>query len=153
MNTIKKDNHITLLTIFKYLLLWEIGGCVYYSIEVLWRGHSHPSMFILGGICLICVGLINEVFPWNTYFELQVLIGDCIVLLLEFTTGCIVNIGLGLNVWDYSNMWGNILGQVCPLFVILWMPVIAAAIFLDDWIRWQYLGEEKPRYKFYFKKK
>lgn len=153
MNTIKKDNHFTLLTIFKYLLLWEIGGCVYYSIEVLWRGHSHPSMFILGGICLICVGLINEVLPWDIYFELQVIIGDCIVLLLEFITGCIVNIGLGLNVWDYSNMWGNILGQVCPLFAILWLPVIAAAIFLDDWIRWQYLGEEKPRYKFYFKKK
>ena len=110
-------------------------------------------MFILGGICLICVGLINEILPWGIYFELQVIIGDCIVLLLEFTTGCIVNIGLGLNVWDYSNMWGNILGQVCPLFAILWLPVIAAAIFLDDWIRWQYLGEEKPRYKFYFKKK
>lgn len=148
----KKENSMTLLSIFKYLLIWELGGIIYYSIEILWRGYSHPSMFILGGICLVCVGLINEVLPWDTFFELQVLLGDCIVLLLEFLTGCIVNIGLGWHVWDYSNMWGNLLGQVCPAFALLWLPIIAVAILFDDWVRWTYLSEEKPRYTFYFKK-
>ena len=134
------------------LLIWEVGGCIYYTLEVLFRGYSHVSMYILGGVCLVLVGLINEVgLLKNTYFEVQVLVGDCIVLLLEFITGCIVNIGLGLNVWDYSNMWGNLLGQICPLFAIIWLPLIALAIYVDDWIKLVYLGFPEHEYNFWFK--
>ena len=35
----------------KLLVLAVIGGAIYVGIEMLWRGHSHPSMFILGGLC------------------------------------------------------------------------------------------------------
>lgn len=134
------------------LLIWEVGGCIYYTLEVLFRGYSHVSMYILGGICLVLIGLLNEVgLLKNTYFEVQVLVGDCIVLFLEFVTGCIVNIGLGLHVWDYSNMWGNLLGQICPLFAIIWLPLIALAIYVDDWIKHVYLGFPEHEYIFLFK--
>lgn len=47
--------------LIKYLILFLIGGFVYISIELLWRGHTHWSMFILGGVCFILLGLIIEV--------------------------------------------------------------------------------------------
>lgn len=149
MNTLEKNT----LNFFKYLLIWEVGGLVYYLIEILYRGFSHPSMFILGGACLIFIGLLNEIYTFDMYFELQILIGDAIVLVLEFITGVIVNIILKLNVWDYTNMPFNILGQICPQFAILWIPVIATAILLDDWIRYEYLFEEHPHYKSWIKEK
>lgn len=138
---------------FELLLIWMIGGDVYYGIELLWRGYSHESMFILGGICLVLIGLLNEIpYTKNWYFEQQVLVGDLIVLVLEFFTGCVVNIGLGLNVWNYSDQPGNILGQICPLFASLWLPVIMVAIVLDDFIKWKYLGYPKRTYTFYIDK-
>ena len=49
----------------KYLLLWEIGGCVYFMIEIMYRGFSHESMFILGGLCLILIGGLNDFFSYE----------------------------------------------------------------------------------------
>ena len=141
------------LKFFNYLLIWIIGGFIYYMIEIIYRGHSHVSMFIVGGLCLVVIGLLNEIYSWDLYFELQVIIGDIIVLILEFCSGLIVNIWLGLNVWDYSNMKFNILGQICPQFALIWLPIIFVAILLDDWIRYRYMNEEKPRYRFWIKEK
>lgn len=44
----------------KPFILFGIGGFLYYAIEILWRGYSHWTMFILGGLCFILVGFINE---------------------------------------------------------------------------------------------
>lgn len=137
----------TIFNIMKYLAIFEIGGAIYYQIEVLFRGYSHSSMFILGGICLILIGLLNEIYSFNMYIELQVLIGDLIVLILEFCTGLIVNVWLGLGVWDYSNQPFNIMGQVCLLFAIIWIPIILVAILLDDWVRLNYGEEDNPSYR------
>lgn len=141
------------LNFFNYLLIWIIGGFIYYMIEIIYRGYSHPSMFIVGGLCLVVIGLLNELYSWDLYFELQVLIGDIIVLFFEFSAGLIVNVWLGLNVWDYSNMKFNIMGQICPQFALLWLPIIVVAILLDDWIRYHYMNEAKPTYKFLIKEK
>lgn len=100
----------------KLLVLAVIGGAIYVGIEMLWRGHSHPSMFILGGLCFISIGLINELFPWELGIVWQALIGGTMVTCLEFITGVIVNIWLKLGVWDYSGLPLNILGQVCLPF-------------------------------------
>lgn len=131
----------------KYLFLFVTGGLLYNIIETAFRGWSHWTMFILGGICFICLGLINEVIPWEMPLWQQVLIGAGIITGLEFVTGCIVNLWLGWAVWDYSGMPGNILGQVCPQFFILWLPVSLAGVVLDDCLRYWLFNEEKPHYK------
>lgn len=132
--------------LLKYLLLFLIGGIIYYSLEILFRGYSHISMLLLGGVCFIEIGLINEFLPWSLYIEIQILIGTCIVTLLEFITGLIVNVWLKLNVWDYSEMPFNILGQICLPFTLLWIPLVLIAILLDDYIRYKFFGENKPSY-------
>ncbi|WP_320973325.1 putative ABC transporter permease [Enterocloster bolteae] len=130
----------------KYATLWSMGGLLYIALELLWRGYSHWTMFILGGLCFIGLGLINEVLPWDMPLWQQILLGAALITLLEFLTGCVVNLWLGWGIWDYSNTRGNILGQICPQYFVLWMPVSLAGIVLDDWLRYRWWDEERPHY-------
>ena len=59
----------------KYLFLFDVGGLLYILIELLWRGWSHWTMSILGGICFVFLGLINEILPWQMPLWQQILIG------------------------------------------------------------------------------
>lgn len=133
--------------ICKYMTLLLIGGGLYVLVELIWRGRSHWTMFLLGGLCFISIGLINEIIPWDMPLWQQIIIGAGIITALEFLTGCIVNLWLGWDVWDYSGLPGNILGQICPQFFLLWVPIALVAIVLDDWLRYWRWDEERPHYK------
>ncbi len=130
----------------KCLLLCGIGGLLYIGLEFVWRGYSHWTMFVLGGICFVLIGAVNEVIPWCMQLWKQIFIGVLIITGSEFLVGCIVNLWLGWNVWDYSGLPGNILGQICILYILLWLPVALVAIVLDDWLRYWMFGEERPYY-------
>lgn len=132
----------------KYITLFGVGGLLYVLLELLWRYWSHWTMFALGGTCFVALGLINEILPWEMPLWQQMLLGACIVTALEFLTGCIINLWLGWGVWDYSGLPGNILGQICPQYCLLWIPVSLAGILLDDWLRYWWFDQERPHYKF-----
>ncbi len=134
----------------KHGILFVIGGFIYVAIELLYRGHSHWTMFIVGGLCFLFIGGINNWIPWKLPMPIQGLIGLGIILCLEFIAGVIVNIILKWNVWDYSNMPLNILGQVCLPFALLWFPLALVAIVLDDYLRYWMFGEQKPEYYIWF---
>ena len=102
-----------LIKLLRPLILFNIGGLLYILIELLWRGYSHWTMFFVGGICFILIGLINELFTFNIPLITQMTISSVLITLIEFISGCIINIQFNLNVWDYSNMPFNILGQIC----------------------------------------
>ena len=132
--------------LLKYYTLGTLGGLIYVFLELMWRGYSHWSMFLLGGICFIALGLINEVIPWEMPLTVQMFIGCVIITVLEFITGCIVNLWLGWNVWDYSDLPYNLLGQISVVSSVGWYFLSAVGIVLDDWLRYIFFGEEKPRY-------
>jgi uncharacterized membrane protein len=134
--------------LFKAATLWLYGGFVYYLIELAWRGHSHPSMFVLGGVCLLVLGGLNNWFPWTLGLLWQSLIGAAVITALELVTGIVVNLWLNLGVWDYQHMPLNLYGQICVPFIAAWVPLAAFAIVLDDWLRHWVFGEVKPMYKF-----
>ena len=118
----------------KNIIIFLIFGVSYYLLEILWRGYSHWTMIIVGGLCGLLIGLINEITPkMNTV--LQMLLGSVIVTIIEFVAGYIINIKLDLNIWDYSNLKFNILGQVSLLFSMLWFFLSYIVIKLDDCIR------------------
>ena len=118
----------------KNLLIFSIFGLTYGLIEILWRGYTHPSMVIVGGICGLLIGLLNEKNK-KMNLLLQMVEGMVIVTVLEFVSGIVLNLCLGLNVWDYSNMRFNLLGQVCPQFCIAWFFLSYFVIRIDDFLR------------------
>lgn len=131
--------------------LFLIGGAIYVLIELVYRGYSHWTMFLLGGLCFVLIGGVNEYIPWEMPLWLQAGIGAVIITALEFICGCIVNLALGWNVWDYSNTPLNILGQVCLPFAIIWFVIAHFGIILDDYLRYWLFKEEKPHYTYKFK--
>lgn len=138
-----------LKTFGRELLLFTIGGMGYFCLELIWRGWSHPAMALVGGLCFIGVGQINEWLDWNMPLVWQALLGAAVITAIEFVSGCILNLWLGLNIWDYSHMAGNILGQVCPLYMALWYLLAFPVIVADDYMRWRICGEAIPHYRLF----
>lgn len=135
--------------IIKEPILFCVGGMAYNVVEVLYRGYTHWTMFVVGGLCFILIGLINEIFSWETALWKQMLIGGTVITVVEFVSGCVVNLLLGWNVWDYSQLPLNVLGQICVPFYFVWVLLSLVGIVLDDMIRWKCFGEDKPRYKIF----
>ena len=133
----------------KWGVLALIGGVTYAALEMICRGYTHWTMVILGGVCFVTVGLLNEVIPWEMPLAVQMLCGSLIITALEFCCGCIVNVWLGWDVWDYSAEWGNLLGQICPKFSVIWYFVSLIAILLDDYLRYWIFDEKKPHYRLF----
>lgn len=131
------------------MILFTIGGLIYIMIELLYRGDTHWSMAIVGGVAFICCGLINEVIHWETPLWKQALAGGGIITLLEFFSGILINLILKWDVWDYTNYRWNLLGQICLPFSILWCFLAVVAIIFDDYLRYWLFSEEKPRYRIF----
>lgn len=131
---------------YKYLTLFLTGGMIYYYLEIFTRGYSHFSMIICGGLAMILCGGLNQVFD-NISIISQMVFSSLIITVLEFVTGYIVNIMLKINVWSYSYMPYNFMGQVCLIYSILWMFLSLVIIFVDDGIRHFLYGEDFPVYR------
>ena len=101
------------------ILVFILGGAAYAMIEVLFRGHTHWTMVLTGGACVLTMYMMSG---WLLDIPLiaSALTGALIITMYELVVGLIVNIRLGWSVWDYSDMPGNILGQICPTFSAIW---------------------------------
>ena len=99
----------------RILTIWAALGAAYVVFETLFRGYSHPSMFVVGGLCGVLVGAINQAPRfYRAPVIVQSVIGAVIVLAVEFVSGCVLNLWLGLDVWDYSNQQGKRAGPNLP---------------------------------------
>ena len=109
-------------------LLAVTGATVYPLLEIAWRGHSHWSMSLAGGLCLPLLWGIQRGKRRRTLRQ-QCLLGSAVITGVEFFFGCLFNKLLHLKVWDYSHLPLNVLGQVCLPFSALWfllcIPVFA----------------------------
>lgn len=133
--------------VIKMVVLLLIGGTTYFGIEMLWRGHSHWTMALVGGICFVLIGAINEYLPWELGMVQQAFTGAGIVTCVELIAGLILNIWLKLGIWDYSNMPLNLWGQICLPFFFAWVVLSVIAIVIDDYLRYWLFNEEKPHYQ------
>ena len=120
--------------VLKEFIIFLIFGLIYIIIELLYRGHTHYSMFIVGGICGVLIGLINDNTPDMPLLP-QCILGSIIITAIELLSGLFLNIYLGLNIWDYSNQPFNFMGQICPQFSIAWCALSVLVIYLDDWLK------------------
>lgn len=139
-----KIQHI-LLTIFKYVMLFCVGGVIYMGMELLWRQWTHWTSFMMGGAAMIFAGLLNEIFTYELSLIIQCISSGIFITMMEFTVGSIFN--TDYSVWCYLDVPFNINGQICLGASMLWCVLSLIAIVLDDWIRYIVFNEEKPRYR------
>jgi uncharacterized membrane protein len=103
----------------KNVFLLFIGGSAYAVIELMWRGRTHITMVLAGGLSLIFFSLIE-----NYFRERSILFraGLCSLAVtgIELIFGIIFNLIFGMAVWDYRDQPFNLFGQICPLFSFVW---------------------------------
>lgn len=134
------------------MLLWTWGAAVYFFLEVAYKSLTgHPeriSWTMLAVALILCIPVerCGAELPWGCPLWLQALACAALVTAVEFVTGLVLNRWLGLGVWDYSHLWGNLWGQICPQFTALWWGLCLLFIPVFDWLRWAVEGEERPHY-------
>ena len=110
-------------------VLFYLGGCGYVLLELLWRGRSHGSMFLAGGASLVLIGHLGQVEP-KLPQAVRAVAGAGIITAVELAAGLAVN--RDYTVWDYRHQPGNYLGQICPLFSLLWIGAAALVLLIHD---------------------
>lgn len=105
-----------------YIFLFCVGGVGYGIIEILWRGYTHWTMMILGGISFLAIYYINIYF-FDMGIILKAILGAAFITLAELVTGIIVNIVLKWDIWNYSKLPFNVKGQICLLYSVFWIAL------------------------------
>ena len=132
--------------ISEYLFLIGAGGCIYYTFELIFRGFSHWTMFLLGGICFLFFAIQGRVTGWQDALWRQVLRCAIFVTSMEFITGIIVNKWLHLEVWDYTDQPFQLFGQICLPFMIIFSGLSVVGIVVSGYLAYWLYDEPKPRF-------
>ena len=117
--------------IIKYSMIFFIGGICYGLLEVVYRGHTHPSMVVAGGICFTVIVLLDNMRRDRVNILLLALLGGIVITCVELVFGLIFNVWFKMGVWDYSSAPLNLYGQVCLPFSLLWVAVSLFAIIIN----------------------
>lgn len=116
------------------MVVFLIGGVTYAMIEIMWRGNTHWTMVLLGGLCFLT---LYKLFGYMSNYSLmeKCVLGAIVITALEFLVGCIVNLIFHMNVWNYSRMPLNLSGQICILYSTLWGFLCIPINFIANKIR------------------
>ena len=110
--------------IIEYGTVFVVGGAIYVIIELLFRGHSHWTMYFVGGIAVLMLYMISAM---KESLMRKWIMGTAAILSVEFVAGIIINILLGWAVWDYSAHRFNLYGQICLPFAFCWFGLCIPA--------------------------
>lgn len=118
----------------RFLCYFLLGAMVYPLLEILFRGYSHWTMALAGGLGAYALAQVARTLPelplrWRGW------VGAACLTLIELAAGCICNLWLGMAVWDYSHLPCNLWGQICLPFTLLWFLLSLPALAL--FARWQ----------------
>lgn len=134
------------------MLLWTWGGTVYFLLEVAWKtAIGEPeriswTMLVLAVLLTVPVERCGAELPWSCPLWLQGLACAALVTFTELVAGLIINMWLGMGVWDYSGLRWNLWGQICPQFFLVWWALCAVFIPVFDWMRYAVSGGQRPKY-------
>lgn len=117
----------------KYARLFSVGAVGYGLLEICWRGYTHWSMVLTGGVCLTLISRIDCRLHNQTLF-VRAGASAAAITGVELAVGILVNRIWTLNVWDYSYLPFNFLGQICLPYSLLWfllcIPVLPMSRFI-----------------------
>ena len=107
--------------------LFLLGGGAYAALELAWRGTTHWTMFLTGGVCLCLLqALADRPLPLGP----AAAVGAAGVSGLELAVGAVCRRVLHTAVWDYADEWGNLAGLVCPKYTAYWFLLCGWVIFV-----------------------
>lgn len=128
--------------------LFFIGSLLGWCLELLWRNLmlkkdkwinpgfcTGPYLPIYGfGLCVLYLLASLENYEWitNPFWNKAVLFLAMAVgmTLIEYVAGLFCLKFLKVRLWDYSNLWGNVQGIICPAFSAAWAVLGALYYFL-----------------------
>lgn len=106
------------------------------------------GVILMFSVCFLCIYLFPESIqlynPFGglfgrleksgpTWFDIIPIVLMAIsMILLEFVAGLIFIKGFHIKLWDYTNMKGNILGIICPVFSAIWLLVAILFYYVID---------------------
>ena len=139
--------------------LFFIGSTLGWVLELLFRNLTHkpeklvnpgfctgPWLPIYGfGLCVLFLLALLDRYPltgnpfWNKVL-LFLSMAVCMTL-IEYLAGLFCLKFLKVRLWDYSDLWGNVQGIICPAFSLAWAVLGAVYYFLIhpyilDGLRW-----------------
>ena len=89
-------------------------------------------MFFAGGASMALIGGLEEAEP-RLPLWLRIPAGAEVITMVELGMGLLAN--RSYSVWDYRGLPGNLWGQICPQFILLWMPLSWLAIVVYEKLR------------------
>ena len=114
----------------EYAGVFITGAVLYSLIEILWRGRTHWTMAVTGGVCLLLIHLCKERHQ-NLDMLSRCSLSSFYITGMEFAVGWLLNVRLHMMVWDYSDKYGNVMGQICPEYWAYWYLLSIPAIMLS----------------------
>ncbi len=115
------------------MFVYTLGAIGYGAIELLWRGHTHWTMLLTGGVCFLLIYLVAT--RLTLPLPLSGLFCAALITAVELLAGLLVNRALGWNVWDYSSLPLNLSGQICLLYSFYWLLLSIPAVALCRLLR------------------
>lgn len=95
---------------------FTVGFVGYPLLELGWRGRTHWSMALAGGLA----GLFLYPVCTKKHARLICCKTAAIITGIELVFGCVFNLLLRRRVWDYSRQPLNLWGQICLPYSCLW---------------------------------
>ena len=113
--------------LLEYFVVYIVGALGYGSLEFLYRGYTHWTMLITGGLCFTALYAIANS---SMILVFQCVLGAVVITTIELLSGMIVNLWLGWDVWDYSSQPFNLNGQICLSFSLIWFALCCPAAYI-----------------------
>ncbi len=122
---------------FGRLFMFLCGALGYGLLEVFWRGYTHWSMLVAGGICLLAIDHLDRTGVGLSDMG-KAFCSALLITAVELVFGVVFNVYLGQQVWDYSALPYNFFGQICLPFFLIWLVLAYGVIKAVRWLRRAY---------------
>lgn len=121
------------IRIYERAGVFALGAICYSVIEIIWRGRTHWTMALAGGLCMLLIHICNE-RRRGLGFLSRCGICSFYITGVEFAAGLLLNVGLNMAVWDYSGKYLNVMGQICPEYWAYWYLLSVPALMVSSMI-------------------
>jgi uncharacterized membrane protein len=116
------------MKISQYIFSFLMGFFLYSLVEIAGRGYTHWTMAVTGGFILALLYALNR--SGTLSLIRSCFAGALLITAVEFWVGIFDNLIMHWNVWDYSELPFNIMGQICLPFSLYWFVLCIPARFI-----------------------